>query len=513
MTLRDVLNIWKRGIAVIILLPVLLASATGLYTYTRMRDTYSATTTLYILISQEQQVSSYNSSSLSANMNVSEQIANDVSQLILSDRARMLVEDYLDDDDVPPYGVSTYVGDASRILTITVTSYDRSSVDEVANALAKVAAELAQNIMNVESINVIDDATEPRVPSGPNRRMYIVAAAAAGVIAAAAILLLAAKIDTRVRNVKDAERASKLPSVGKVPQFKMSSGKVGGERRAADANARSVNDARDAVMTSVTNLLFLNANKQVHVLVVSSPGDEEGRSTLACLAAQTLAASGNSVLLMEGDLNNRSLADMLDIHPEFGLDAVLSDRVSLLEAIRRTKQSNLYFLDIEPGAARNATGLFSSKGFKSVMKTLRRKYDYVIIDTPPATAFVYAAVLASYADATLVIAKEGATRRSELRDGANQLRRAGVECAGVVLNCASVSREERRLERKREKKRRAKEGKATLANVAMREDLVGIVTPVADISAPEKAVAKPEKSENTHEEHEDRDSDKGTEEG
>ncbi len=490
MTLRDVLNTLKRGLIGIMLVTLAFGGATAWYTTARMPDTYSATTTLYILISQEERISSYNSTSLSANMGVSQQIANDISQLIMSERASLLVNEYLDSDSIPPYSVSSYTAEDSRIMSITVTGYDRESVADVANAYAMVAAELAQNIMNVESINVIDVATTPRGASGPNRKLYIAAAAAAGAFGSAVLILVSAWIDTKVRNIRDAERASGFPSVGKVPMLKMATGKVGGERRAADLNAKTVSDARDAVMTAVTNLLFLDADKQARVLVVSSPGDEEGRSTLACLAAQTLAASGNTVLLMEGDLNNRSLADMLDIHPEFGLNAVLTERATLLDAVRRTKQSNLFFLDIEPDAP-NATGLFSSKGFKTVLKSLRRTYDYVIIDTPPATSFVYASVLASYADATMVIVREGVTRRGELRDGSKQLRRAGVVTAGVVLNCASVSRAERRAERRREKKRRAKEGKATLANVALRQDVVEVGSQVIPVAPTPPSAAAP----------------------
>lgn len=475
MTLRDVLNILKRGIALIIILPVLCAGAVGIYAYRFMADYYTSSTTLYILISQDQEVSSLNSSYLSANMSVSEQIANDVAELIMSNRAQLLVEEYAG-EDVPPYSVSAYCGEDSRILTISVMGYDRDSLEDVANSLAKVAAELAHNIMNVESINVIDWATTPRGPSGPNRTIYVLAAGAAGLFSAVVILLLAAKLDTRVRTVRDAERASGLPGVGRIPLLRISSGKVGSERRAADVNAVSVADARDAIQTALTSLFFLSPAKQPRVLVVSSPSDEEGRSTLACLAAQTLAASGNSVLLMEGDLNNRSLAELLGVYPERGISAVLSREATLLEAVRRTHQSNLYFLDAESDIS-NPTGFFSSKEFKATLKLLRKKYDFVVIDTPPSVSFIYASVLASYADATLVLAREGSTRKAELRAGSDQLMRAGVSLAGVLLNCSKLTREERRKIKKRIKKRKAKEGAPSLAGLAMKEDVIDAVCP------------------------------------
>lgn len=475
MTLRDVLHILRHRFWLLVLIPALCAAAVWFYSYRFMPDYYSAYATLYILVdensSESGQSASY--SGLSYNMGVSQQIASDVSELLMSRRARLLVQDYMETELPLNYSVSAFVDDDSRILQLSVSSSDSSIVADVANALSKVAAELAHNIMNVDSINVIDWAVDPVSPSGPNRNIYILGAAGASFVATAAAVLLAAKADTRVRSALDAERATGLTFVGKVPTFKMSTSTADDGRRARDRNARSVSDARDAVQAAVTNLLFLKPEELARVIAICSPEDEEGRSTVACLAAQTLAAYNNNVLLIEGDLHNRSLADLIDVHPEAGLSSVINRRATLLDAIRPTKQSNLYFLDVEAECT-NATGLFSSNNFKYLLKTLRKRYDYIIIDTPPVASFVYAAVIASEADATLLLARENVTRKVELRAGVAQLEKAGVKVAGVVVNFATISRSERKREKKREKKRRAKEGRAELANLAMKEDFVNV---------------------------------------
>lgn len=475
MTLRDVLFILKRRLWLLVLIPVLCAAAVGFYAYRFMPDYYTSYATLYILVDDTSSDSSegISYSGLSYNMGVSQQIATDVSQLLSSRRARLLVQDYLSSDEPLSYSVSSYVDEDSRILELSVTSYDPTIVADVANALSKVAAELAHNIMNVDSINVIDWAIDPTGPSGPNRRIFILGASAASLIATAAVVLFASRADSRVRGVRDAERSAGISSVGKIPTFRMSTSNADDGRRARDKNARTVADARDAVQAAMTNLLFLRPDNLSRVIAVCSPEDEEGRSTVACLAAQTLAAYNNNVLLIEGDLHNRSLADLLGVHPERGLASVINRDATLLEAIRPTKQSNLYFLDVEPECT-NATGLFSSNNFKYLLKTLRKRYDYIIIDTPPVISFVYAAVLASEADSTLLIAREDVTRKNALRAGMAQLKKAGVEVAGVAINFATISHAERRKEKMREKKRRAKEGKTELATFAMKEDVVSV---------------------------------------
>lgn len=474
MTLRDVLHILKHRLWLLVLIPVVSAAAVGFYAHRFMPDYYTSYATLYILVDENSESSSTASySGLSYNMGVSQQIASDVSELLTSRRARLLVQDYMESEDPLSYSVTSFVDDGSRILQLAVTSNDPTIVADVANALSKVAAELAHNIMNVDSINVIDWAVNPVAPSGPQRNVYVLAAAGASFAATAAAVLLAAKVDSRVRGARDAERSTGLTFVGKIPTFKMSSSTADDGRRARDLNARSVSDARDAVQAALTNLLFLRPENLARVIAVCSPEDEEGRSTVACLAAQTLAAYNNNVLLIEGDLHNRSLADYIDVHPEHGLSDVINRRATLLDAIRPTKQSNLHFLDVEPECT-NATGLFSSNNFKYLLKTLRKRYDYIIIDTPPVVSFVYAAVIASEADATLLLARESVTRKNALRAGIVQLQKAGVDVAGVAVNFASISRAEKRRDKKREKKRRAKQGRAEIASLALREDLVNV---------------------------------------
>ena len=111
MTLRDVLFVLKRRLWLLVLIPVLCAAAVGIYAYRFMPDYYSSYATLYILVDDGSTDSggaaSY--SALSYNMGVSQQIATDVSQLLTSRRARLLVQDYMASDGPLNYSVSSYV--------------------------------------------------------------------------------------------------------------------------------------------------------------------------------------------------------------------------------------------------------------------------------------------------------------------------------------------------------------------------------------------------------------------
>ena len=210
---------------------------------------------------------------------------------------------------------------------------------------------------------------------------------------------------------------------------------------------RSRRDADNAVLlknsikTLVANIRFASVDKPLQTLVVASSVPNEGKSTISVELARALAVGGKTVLVVEGDLRRRTLAGMLGVHPKSGLYGVLSGQVALDEVALRVGggKSALWFLDAEPHIP-NPVDIFSSRRFHRFMESLRHLYDYVIFDTPPLSAFIDAAVLASMADGTLLVVREGLAKREEVAAAYDQLRKAEANVIGAVVNCSGVSR-------------------------------------------------------------------------
>ena len=191
---------------------------------------------------------------------------------------------------------------------------------------------------------------------------------------------------------------------------------------------------RNAVDTLYANIRFSDLDGDLRSIVVTSSVPNEGKSTVSILLAEAMAKSGMKTLLLECDLRRRSLAGMLNAHPDgAGLFAVLSGQVRLPEAVVNTRQQNLRFLDAEPNIP-TPGDLLDSDRFSRLLASLERSFDYVVIDTPPLGAFVDAAILAARADATLLVVREGLARRSELAAAKNQLDKAGARLLGIVMN-------------------------------------------------------------------------------
>ena len=253
MTLFELLGIMKKHLRLLVILPIVCAIVATAYCYTAMRDVYSTSTTLYVLVSEDT-VDAESYSSLSSNFNVSQQIASDVSQLITSARVRTDTARELGRSSLAGYGVSVSSGEDSRVLRVIVSGYDPAGVAEVANALAEVASDVAREVMSVQSVNVLDRAVEPIAPSGPNRNLYIMVAAFGGFSLAFAGIILASVLDTRIHDGKTAESVSGITELGGIPKFGE------GRRRSEGESSLEVRGAQDSVKTLLTNLMFLGVD-------------------------------------------------------------------------------------------------------------------------------------------------------------------------------------------------------------------------------------------------------------
>ena len=198
---------------------------------------------------------------------------------------------------------------------------------------------------------------------------------------------------------------------------------------------------KNAIKTIATNIQFASVDKPVKVLTVTSSIPNEGKSTISIELARALAGGGKRVLLIEGDMRWRSLASMVGAHALNGVYAVLSGRVSLASAVVETSHKGLYFLDCEPNIP-NPVDIISSKSFRTFLQEVRAAYDYVVIDTPPLSAFVDASVYASMADGTVLVVRQNFVRQDDLESAYEQLKKAKANVIGAVMNfCDSETSE------------------------------------------------------------------------
>lgn len=217
MTLLELLKLLRKHLKLVIALPIACAAATAAFAWLAMPNQYTASVSMYVLTkTSSESAGGISSTDLSA----SQMLTNDVARLIESDRVLRDAASALQMETLSGYNVKVTSETTTRVITLSVTGESAQSVAIVANRLAKTADEVAQEVMDVRSVNAIDQAVEPTVPSGPPRAMYAAVAFLAGIFLAVAIVVMLDMVNTRVRSAEEAEELLGLPVIGRIPTIK-----------------------------------------------------------------------------------------------------------------------------------------------------------------------------------------------------------------------------------------------------------------------------------------------------
>lgn len=217
MTLLELLELLRKKWYLVVILPLVFAGATAAYCWGFMTNNYTASVSLYVLT----QSSSANGQTqvTSSDTQASQQLANDLAKIaktstVVDSTAKALGMQNLDD-----FTVNVSSDTTSRVITLTVTGKNPDAAARVANELADRTSDAAVEAMKLEAVNVIDRATAPDTPSGPNRTMYTLVALLAGLFVAIAIIVLLDMLDNTVKSGEDAEELLGLPVLSRMPEI------------------------------------------------------------------------------------------------------------------------------------------------------------------------------------------------------------------------------------------------------------------------------------------------------
>lgn len=213
MTLLELFHLLKKHLRLVILLPVVCALVVGLYSIFFVRNTYTATASMYVLAQGE----SSNSTNLYSDLNASQMLTNDVAKLLKSDRIVNQVGSEVGVDELKGYKVNVTSETTSRVITLSVTGPDPQTAADIVNKMMKDVSDVARSVMSIRSVNPINQAQAPISPSGPNRLLYTAVAFLVGLFAAIVIVVVADMLNTRVRGPEDLEELIDVPVIGRIP--------------------------------------------------------------------------------------------------------------------------------------------------------------------------------------------------------------------------------------------------------------------------------------------------------
>lgn len=311
----------------------------------------------------------------------------------------------------------------------------QSQVTALLNQEAALKEQLAQVQVNgavaTGTVELVTPAQPPTGPSSPNPVQDAVLGLAVGVLAGLAIAFLRNNLNDSLRSKEAVEQLAGRPVLAMVPAVASWRKR---DRPMVVSLSEPTSPAAESYRSLRTSLQFLRHERELRTLVVTSPNSAEGKTaTLANLGA-AFAQAGERVALLSCDLRRPRLGTFFGLEEKVGMTSVLLGRHTLEEALRPVPgHANLWALpsgELPP----NPAELLGGTAVRDLIARLRGTFDLVLIDSPPALPVTDTAVLSAAADATLLVAAAGQTRRGELARAAEQLHQVRAAVVGVVLN-------------------------------------------------------------------------------
>jgi succinoglycan biosynthesis transport protein ExoP len=201
--------------------------------------------------------------------------------------------------------------------------------------------------------------------------------------------------------------------------------------------AEPTSPAAESYRSLRTSLQFARQEGQLRSIVVTSPGAAEGKTATLANLGVVFAQAGERVVLVSCDLRRPRIGAFFELDEQDGLTCVLLGQRTLEQVVLPVPGFDRLSLLPAGPIPPNPAELLNGARASDVFAALRERFDLVLIDSPPVLPVTDAAILSRHADATLMLAAAGQTRRGDLHRAVEKLNQVGATILGIVLNKVS----------------------------------------------------------------------------
>jgi succinoglycan biosynthesis transport protein ExoP len=325
------------------------------------------------------------------------------------------------------------------------------------NFLQRYMESVQQQSFPVSEARVITRATRPGRASHPKSLLILIVSAAGGMFLGFGIGVLRDLSDRVFRSGDQVESILQADCISVLPKMKQlanrpshrSGANYGGE------NPRIIERDKSLFWTVVDTPLgrFAESIRAIkvamdlhksdsccNVVAITSALPHEGKSMVAMALAQTMLGRGRRVLLLDGDLRNPALSRTLTPGVEFGLLDVITNRVSISDALCIEPSTRLAFL---PAVVRDevaySSQILSCDTMKQLFDQLREAFDYIVVDLSPLAPVVDVRAMTHLVDSFVFVIEWGSTKIELVERVLGTARSVYDNLLGVVLNKADLN--------------------------------------------------------------------------
>ena len=296
-------------------------------------------------------------------------------------------------------------------------------------------------------IDIIDPAVVPLGPVSPKNRLNLLLGALLGLGLGIALVFAREYLDVRIRTPEDLKKRG-LPPLTAVALMNDELKRMGGKTKVSlegkdiDVHLITFSNPLSSIAESFrrlrTNVQYAQIDTPVQVLLVTSANPSEGKSTTVSNLAIAFAQTGKRTLLIDTDLRKPSVHTEFGLKREPGICDLLFGNAREQEVIQHSMVEHLDILCCGT-IPQNPAEILGSQKMREFLEGMKKKYDFILLDSPPVLAVTDPSILATFVDGTLVVVSSGNTRLDALDRALELIHGVGGKILGVVLNNFDLS--------------------------------------------------------------------------
>jgi len=327
--------------------------------------------------------------------------------------------------------------EANRI-SIQYSALEREvkTSEQIYNILLTRMKQLAvQEGLETNNVQVVSHARIPTQPFAPNRQAVLWGALLLGLAVGSSLSILRAILAKVLLTRQEFEEIVGIPYLGQIPSVPRRIFGTQGQLPLLDSPQSSPAEAIRGIRTS---LAFIVSGKGSHALVVTSALPEEGKSFTCANLAIGLKELGEGVLVIDADMRRPSLHKRFNLPLAPGLSTYLQHRVNVEDLVQSAQGAKGLSVISAGTTVLHPSDLLASERMGELLRMVRERYRFCLIDTPPVLAVPDAAALSKFVDGALYVVRGNRTHQEAAQAGKARLSDVGIRVVGGILNAVPI---------------------------------------------------------------------------
>lgn len=359
-----------------------------------------------------------------------------IEYLFNSQYMKNMVNDSLKQDSFKG-NISTYVTSNTNFVHITVTAPTQKDAYFELKSLIDIYGHVAKRYSFGYYLNSVEDITFSNMPLNDNSHVSnYMKGLIAGLILTIGYFVLKCYFTDNMKSSKQVNDKLDARLFAKIPREFKRYQKWGFLTKNKTAilvshfkTGFSYVEAMNKLASKVEETCRKNNDKSI---LITSSLENEGKSSIAVNLAISLAKNKKRVIVIDGDLRKPALHKIFEYTPKFFLSDILERKHKIKECIVSLKKEHIDVIFGKPHD--DSQTVLSEYDFKVLLRTLKRDYDYIIVDSAPSRYIADTSLIASSCDITFLVVKQNGATCQIINDTIYQLSNASANISGVIYN-------------------------------------------------------------------------------